>query len=247
MPQGRMLNRRISVDEELGKLSKESIILYTWSIPHLDVEGKLLANTQILKGVVVPYLPYMTNKVIEECVKELSLSPLILLYGGGKYIKFLGFGKNQTVNPDREAPSEIPNPTPEELQSKSRETPAKDKLSKDKLSKDNIYVSWENSIISLWNNFCKENPTLSTIKEISDKRRAHLKKRFEKESFRGFDKIIEAIKEQPFLMGQNERGWKVSFDWLIDNDTNYLKVLERKYKNQKNSDKDTRRLFKLKE
>jgi len=35
-----------------------------------------------------------------------------------------------------------------------------------------------------------------------------------------------AMSKSPFLTGD---GWKVSFDWLIENDTNYLKTLEGNY------------------
>ena len=98
------------------------------------------------------------------------------------------------------------------------------------------YVDWEQSTLTLWNSFCEKHPTLTKIREVSDKRRQHLKKRFERESFRGFAKILAAILEQPFLMGENDRKWKLSFDWLIENDTNYLKVLELRYKDKIDKD-----------
>jgi hypothetical protein len=103
--------------------------------------------------------------------------------------------------------------------------------------KDNIsYSGFEQATLIAWNSFCDKNPSFSKVKEISDKRRASLKKRFERESFRAFDKILRAIQEQPFLKGENERKWKVNFDWLIENDNNYLKVLELRYKDKINSD-----------
>jgi len=136
MPRGRMLNKRISTDPIFENLSQEATILFTWSLPHLDCEGKIRCNTQILKGVVVPYLPYMTEKVIEKCVKELHESGLVLVYGEhSNYMKFLGFEKNQKINKAKESHSEIPDPTPELLQSCSRVTPHEVKLSKVKLSK----------------------------------------------------------------------------------------------------------------
>jgi len=139
MPRGRMLNKSISVDEEVAKLSEKAIILFTFCIPHLDVDGKISANVDILKGVVVPYLKNFTKKKIEKCIQELAKSPLVLLYGSEhKYMQFLGFNSNQKINKEREAPSEIPDPPPELLKSKSRSTPAKVKLnlSKVNLSKD---------------------------------------------------------------------------------------------------------------
>ena len=46
--------------------------------------------------------------------------------------------------------------------------------------------------------------------------------------------ILNGIKESDFCLGKNNSGWKVDFDWIISNDTNYLKVLEGKYKGANN-------------
>jgi len=132
MPKGRMINKRISKDLELAKLSLPTALLYTWCIPFLDVEGRLEADSVILKGLVVPYRKDFTLKVIEKCLQELAKTPLITYYGNNhKYMEFKGFSKNQTIHKDREAPSEIP---PPELMSKSCEGPAKDNISKDNIS-----------------------------------------------------------------------------------------------------------------
>ena len=79
---------------------------------------------------------------------------------------------------------------------------------------------------------------LTTIIKLSDKRKAKLKARLDE---LGEDKIIEAIgkiKESSFLKGENDRHWKVDFDWLIANDTNILKVLEDKYKDEATEEED---------
>lgn len=93
----------------------------------------------------------------------------------------------------------------------------------------NPFADFEKSALAAWNNLCESFPVLSKVKEISGDRRSRLKKRYEKESFRQFSQIIEAIKKQRFLRGENDRNWKISFDWLLKNDTNYLKVLELRY------------------
>lgn len=113
---------------------------------------------------------------------------------------------------------------------------------------EKIYVDWEQSTLASWNSFVGNYPILSRIQELSEKRRTKLKKRFEKESFRDFDKILENIKTSPFLLGENQRQWKVTFDWLIENDTNYLKVVEGRYLDKKQSSADdTRKRLGLKE
>jgi len=131
-----MLNKRISKDHVVATLSPRSALFYTWCIPHLDCEGRIEGSPEILKGVVVPYRQDFTLKVITSCIHEINSKKSLICYYGNthKYIQFLGFDKNQKVNKDREAPSEVPAPTPDELQSKSRETLAKVKLSLSKVN-----------------------------------------------------------------------------------------------------------------
>ncbi len=110
----------------------------------------------------------------------------------------------------------------------------KEKKRKEIKRKENssmAYVAFEQATLTAWNQFCSKFPALSSIKELSDKRRDKLKVRFEKQSFKDFNSILTAFEQQRFLFGENERKWRASFDWLIENDTNYLKVLEKKYLN----------------
>jgi hypothetical protein len=101
-----------------------------------------------------------------------------------------------------------------------------------------IYVDFEKSTLNLWNSFCEKHQTLSKITTITDSRRKSLKARFSQETFRDFGSILTAIEDQPFLLNGNpdskdHKNWRISFDWLIHNDTNHVKVLERKYKDTK--------------
>ena len=44
-----------------------------------------------------------------------------------------------------------------------------------------------------------------------------------------FREAVVVASITPFCRGENDRGWKVDFDWLVANDTHYQKVLEGKY------------------
>ena len=44
-----------------------------------------------------------------------------------------------------------------------------------------------------------------------------------------FKAAVEKAQMTPFLRGENNTGWQASFDWLVTNDTNVLKVIEGKY------------------
>ena len=144
MPKGRMLNKKISYDEDVALLSLPATHLYTWCIPHLDIKGRIYADPQILKGMIVPYVKELTPVKIEKCIQEMINVGLVNVYGNDKrYMEFSGFIKNQNLREDREAESEIPNPTPAELQRNSSGTPAQVKLSKVKLSKDKVGFDFE--------------------------------------------------------------------------------------------------------
>lgn len=134
MPRGRMLNKKISQDEKVAKLSIEATLLYTWCIPYLDFRGRIYGDVWTLKAIV-PNIKELTPQRIDKCIEEWVNVGLVHYYGNEqKYLAFKGFMKNQTLREGREAESEIP--TPAELQQNSGATPAQVKLSKDKLSKE---------------------------------------------------------------------------------------------------------------
>lgn len=41
--------------------------------------------------------------------------------------------------------------------------------------------------------------------------------------------LFEKLAASPFLRGENAHGWKASFDWLFENDRNWVKVYEGQY------------------
>lgn len=121
MPEGRMLKKKISFDEKLAQVSLESLLIFTWTIPHLDVKGRILGDPAYIKATIFPLIDKISIKKIKKAFKELSELELILLYGDKiKYIQFNGFLKNQKIIEGREAKSTIPDP--ELLTSNSRAT-----------------------------------------------------------------------------------------------------------------------------
>ena len=43
-----------------------------------------------------------------------------------------------------------------------------------------------------------------------------------------FEDVLESIAERPFYRGKNDRNWRVTFDYLIKNDSNALRLVEGK-------------------
>ncbi len=50
-----MLNKTISVSEQVADLSKDAQLFFTWSIPHADDFGLLPSSSRKLKGLIIPY------------------------------------------------------------------------------------------------------------------------------------------------------------------------------------------------
>ena len=86
-----------------------------------------------------------------------------------------------------------------------------------------------------WNEFASKN-SLSSITSLTDSRKKKLQARLKNGEFKKLfsDALIE-IKKSQYLLGA--KGWKITFDWLIKNDENILKVIEGNYRDseQKNS------------
>jgi len=112
MPRGRMLNKKITQDDKIAKISLKAKLLFTWSIPFLDQKGRIYGDIWTLKAIV-PLVTEIKPKDILPIIKEWVKADLVVYYGDDvhKYLEFKGFGKNQNINEEREAPSEIPNPT----------------------------------------------------------------------------------------------------------------------------------------
>ena len=79
-------------------------------------------------------------------------------------------------------------------------------------------------IIHSWNDL-----GISSVKSISNSRLTLVKARIENYGLDAFIETVKSIKQCPFLLGQNERGWVITFDWLIK-PSNFAKVSEGNYK-----------------
>jgi hypothetical protein len=81
--------------------------------------------------------------------------------------------------------------------------------------------------VDIWNIFAMTYK-LPKFDIISDSRRKKFKTRFSEKGF-DFIAVLEKIKTSAHLKGDNKTGWNVTLDWIIENDKNYLKILEGNY------------------
>lgn len=97
-------------------------------------------------------------------------------------------------------------------------------------------------IKEMWNETCPGFPKLFTI---SENRKNKIRLRIAEMG--GAEKALPLLKqiftkmqESNFLKGDNKRGWKASFDWLFENDKNWVKVYEGNYDNKPERQSPTR-------
>lgn len=81
--------------------------------------------------------------------------------------------------------------------------------------------------VELWRLFAAKH-SLASVETISDSRKRKFSARIKEQSF-DFIKILEEISKSAMLKGDDSK-WKVSFDWIFENDKNYLKIIEGNYK-----------------
>lgn len=91
--------------------------------------------------------------------------------------------------------------------------------------------------LSLWNESAKKYG-LSEIREITETRKDKIRVRnFSEDRFR---LVLAAIGESKFLRGENNKEWRVDFDWIFENENNALKILEGKYKDKPKTEVSSR-------
>lgn len=93
-------------------------------------------------------------------------------------------------------------------------------------------------IADMWNTTCTGYPKIFTLSEARKN-----KIRIRVEEMGGIEKampimqtIFKKMQESKFLKGGNKRGWKASFDWVFENDKNWVKVWEGNYDENKNGE-----------
>ena len=138
MAEGRMLKKKISMSRRLAALKTDSArLLYTWLIPHLDIEGRYSSDPAVVKGQVVPRLKHITEDKVDQYLTDMAQNELIYIYSndGDRFLQLRHFREEQNIREDREKKSTIPPPDecepsyPGELPADSGHTPAEVKLS----------------------------------------------------------------------------------------------------------------------
>ena len=80
----------------------------------------------------------------------------------------------------------------------------------------------------VWNIFGIRTGLIKQPITITDNRKSKIRIRVREPMFKFFE-ILNVINQSKFLKGENDRGWKVDFDFIIHSEQNYIQILEGKY------------------
>ena len=127
MPQGRIILKSISESRKLSQLSSDGArLLYTWLIPHLDINGCFSGDAEVINGRVLTRLG-KTTRDVESYLDELQSIDLIIRYqaNGDVFLHVPDFTEKQpSLQARKEAKSRIPLPSQDAvLRTNSGQTP----------------------------------------------------------------------------------------------------------------------------
>lgn len=89
-------------------------------------------------------------------------------------------------------------------------------------------VTTVSDLIDMWNKYCGNLPRVSKLTQT--RKRKIVQRLKEEPDPKVWEKVFVRCATNGFLNGtENDRLWSASFDWIIGNDTNYVKVLEGRY------------------
>ena len=87
-------------------------------------------------------------------------------------------------------------------------------------------------LVELWNSTCSMLPSILKITKAREgKMRLRLNEFADNptDSLEVAKRLFEKVRDSKFMQGENKNKWSATFDWLFENSTNWVKVLEGNY------------------
>lgn len=112
MARGRFISESVATDARLNALSVEAQLVYLMAVPHLDRDGLISGDPDVLWGKVCPKRRQFIDH-IAAYIQEWAKAGLVFMYDSdeGPVLWFRGFVKNQVgLRYERETPSKYPPP-----------------------------------------------------------------------------------------------------------------------------------------
>ncbi len=97
-----MIDKKISISEDVATLTTEAQLLFTWMIPHADDAGLLPFSARSIRALVVPMKDWSVEDVGNqlETIKKAGLIEMFQ-WEEDKFWKISNFSSHQTLKKDR--------------------------------------------------------------------------------------------------------------------------------------------------
>jgi hypothetical protein len=252
MARGRMVSKALSTSQKYarltdvaGKRAEFCQAMYPLLVAHADDFGRLSGDAFTVKHAVVPTSPRKEADV-EIALSALHEVGLIVWYevDGRKCIQIVDFERHQSglhkrtgsEFPEasgnfREIPSEQKGREQKRTEGKGREGSAEAQTPLASVPPESDPAAPECKVeaaVQLWNELVVGSK-LPACRGLSDNRRKHIRGRMKEHGLGVIRDVITKAVATPFLNGQNDRGWVLTFDWLMESPDHFLKVMEGKY------------------
>jgi hypothetical protein len=240
MARSRNIKPSFFTNDVLGECSFPARITFAglWTIA--DREGRLEDRPKKIKAEILPYDDFDMNSLLT----ELHARGFIIRYSveNVNYIQVVNFTKHQ--NPHmKEGASTIPAP---DLHSASTVPDPERVVTSPALTLNPITLTLNpitdsktsevSEAIALFNAVAKQFG-LPEVQKVTEARKAKLKARLKDcGGLEGWAFALSKISQSDFLTGQNDKGWKADFDFLVQ-EGSFTKLMEGKYDNNKPKNK----------
>ena len=88
----------------------------------------------------------------------------------------------------------------------------------------------EKQVVDLYHSICVSFPKITRL--TASRKEKISRRSAEMGDMATMEKVFKKMESSEFLKGGNKNGWMASFDWVLDNSNNWLKVIEGNYDNQ---------------
>lgn len=220
--------------ERLGELSPLHRLLFVGLWTLADRNGRLEDRPRRIKAEVFPYDDCDVSAMLQDLAH--GPDPMIRRYVVDDigYIAVVKFAKHQRPHVSEPA-GVIPPPDGTRTEPVRNPDGVVATLGREGKGKEGngggeaAVAAMPDVLRDLWNAGCG---TLPQCIELGTERRRHAQQRLKDRPLEQWVSVVARIRESAFCNGQNDRGWRATFDWLIRPDT-AAKVLEGKYDSAK--------------
>lgn len=244
----RTLRPQFFASEQVTNCTMAARLLFQGLWCLADREGRLEDRPKQIKLLIFP-----VDKVsIENLLRELAAAGLIVRYAaeGQNCIWIPRFVEHQPVHP-HEAKSALPacnyifsdssassdvitcNDKPDQQEGKGNGRDRGGDQEGESEGEPSAETIQPEDLVEAWNEVCAP-AGLPKVAELTPKRRQHAWARLKEHPIKDFwEQIFANIPASPLLRGlvktNGHQNWRATFDWLIDNELNPIKVYEGNY------------------